>query len=120
MLRNESQQRQNQVVGRVWSAIGIKPGEVSDDLFGEWKEALGGLSMLQIERGVAHWKQKGRTCPADEFAKSCESKLTPAQVVEKARKLYGETEMTFAQAYEHLGLHRRWGPLDKDDPRLNT
>lgn len=53
--------------------------------------------------------------PASEDVKNRE--LDRQRTLLETGNLTGET---FAQSYESLALHRRWGPLDKDDTRLNT
>lgn len=117
MLRDLPRDKQHQVVGSIWTAIGIDPGSITDELLDEWADALAELSREDINRGIDYWKARGCTCPADEFAESCRPKPSSANVVHehiaRMQKLYGagESEMTLEEAYNFLGLNKRWGPL---------
>lgn len=125
MLRNETPQRQHQIIGRVWSAIGIKPEHITDGLLDEWTETLADCEIEDLDRGVHFWKAKGRTCPADEFAESCKphtsKPLTVQNEIAKMEAMLGsgESDLTFEQHYNRLGLPRRWGQLPKDHPELS-
>lgn len=116
MLKAESESRQNQIVARIFSVLGMKfpeDDEATDELLTEWKEALAELSLHEIGKRVKHWKEQDRTPPADEFAKPLgqkPDKMSTAEVMEKAKKLY-DPETTFEQAYRALNLHQRWGEL---------
>ncbi len=125
MLKQEPEQRQNQIVARIFSVLGMKfpeDDEATDELLAEWRDALENLTIDEIAAKVEWWKAQGRTCPADTFALPVEStpekignsQMTAAEIVDKAKRLYGESDMTFEQAYEALNLHQRWGPLPKE------
>ena len=123
-LGNETPERQNLIIARIWAAIGIRQIPESDDavdeMLAEWREALADLDLEAITARVEYWKGQGRSCPADEFSKETTKdlakgqkpdKMSPAQVVEAAKKLYSESDETFEESYRKLGLHQRWGEL---------
>lgn len=126
MLRNETQPRQRQVIGRIWSAIGIKldgfDDETVEEMMAEWLEQVGPLSLDEIGKRVDHWKARPDTCPANEFAggfmktleRSAKTDVAKRELQKMRDFINGEPCMTKREAYDFLGLPRRWGPLPRE------